>query len=46
MVKNQLTFEGKYFGIDHDGALLLENQHKEIIPFSSGEVSIKGIYNS
>ena len=46
VVKNQLTFEGKYFGIDHDGALLLENQHKEIIPFSSGEVSIKGIYNS
>ena len=39
------TIKGKYLGINDAGELLLEKETGNIISFSSGEVSIKGIYN-
>ena len=42
---NNETIKGKYLGINDSGELMLENETGEIISFSSGEVSIKGIYN-
>jgi BirA family biotin operon repressor/biotin-[acetyl-CoA-carboxylase] ligase len=42
---NNETIKGKYLGINDAGELLLEKKTGNIISFSSGEVSIKGIYN-
>ena len=42
---NNETIKGKYLGINDAGELLLEKETGNIISFSSGEVSIKGIYN-
>ena len=43
--RNNEIIKGKYLGINDSGELMLENETGEIISFSSGEVSIKGIYN-
>ena len=45
VVRNDEIIKGKYLGINNAGELMLENETGEIISFSSGEVSIKGIYN-
>jgi BirA family biotin operon repressor/biotin-[acetyl-CoA-carboxylase] ligase len=45
VARNDETIKGKYLGINDAGELLLENERGNIISFSSGEVSIKGIYN-
>ena len=45
VARNDEIIKGKYLGINDSGELLLENETGEIISFSSGEVSIKGIYN-
>lgn len=45
VARNNETIKGKYLGINDAGELLLEKETGNIISFSSGEVSIKGIYN-
>ena len=45
VARNNETIKGKYLGVNDAGELLLENEKGNIISFSSGEVSIKGIYN-
>ena len=45
VAKNDEVIKGKYLGVNDAGELLLENEKGNIISFSSGEVSIKGIYN-
>ena len=45
VARNDEIIKGKYLGINDSGELLLEKKIGEIISFSSGEVSIKGIYN-
>jgi BirA family biotin operon repressor/biotin-[acetyl-CoA-carboxylase] ligase len=45
VARNNETIKGKYQGINDAGELLLEKETGNIISFSSGEVSIKGIYN-
>jgi len=45
VARNDETIKGKYLGVNDAGELLLENEKGNIISFSSGEVSIKGIYN-
>ncbi len=45
VARNDEIIKGKYLGINDSGELLLEKEIGEIISFSSGEVSIKGIYN-
>lgn len=45
VARNNETIKGKYLGINDAGELLLEEETGNIISFSSGEVSIKGIYN-
>ena len=45
VARNGETIKGKYLGVNDAGELLLENEKGNIISFSSGEVSIKGIYN-
>ena len=45
VARNDETIKGKYLGINNTGELLLEDERGGIISFSSGEVSIKGIYN-
>ena len=43
--KDAEIIKGKYLGVNNLGELLLQNEKDEVISFSSGEVSIKGIYN-
>ena len=43
--KDAEIIKGKYLGVNDLGELLLQNEKDEVISFSSGEVSIKGIYN-
>ena len=43
--KDAEIIKGKYLGVNDLGELLLQNEKAEVISFSSGEVSIKGIYN-
>lgn len=45
VARNDEIIKGKYLGINDSGELLLKKEIGEIISFSSGEVSIKGIYN-
>ena len=45
VARNDEIIKGKYLGINDSGELLLKREIGEIISFSSGEVSIKGIYN-
>ena len=45
VARNDEIIKGKYLGISDSGELLLEKKIGEVISFSSGEVSIKGIYN-
>ena len=45
VARNDQVIEGEYLGINDAGELLLQNKRGNIISFSSGEVSIKGIYN-
>ena len=45
VARDNETIKGKYLGINDAGELLLEKETGNIISFSSGEVSIKGIYN-
>ncbi len=45
VARNDEIIKGKYLGINDSGELLLEKKIGDIISFSSGEVSIKGIYN-
>ena len=46
VARNDEIIKGKYLGLNDAGELLLEKETGNIISFSSGEVSIKGIYNS
>ena len=46
VARNGEIIKGKYLGLNDAGELLLEKETGNIISFSSGEVSIKGIYNS
>ena len=46
VARNDEIIKGKYLGLNNVGELLLEKETGNIISFSSGEVSIKGIYNS
>jgi len=45
VAKNNEIIKGRYLGINDAGELLVEKETGNIISFSSGEVSIKGIYN-
>ena len=45
VARNDEIIKGKYLGINDSGEILLEKEKGEIISFSSGEVSVKGIYN-
>jgi len=45
VARNDEIIKGKYLGLNDAGELLLENKKGNIISFSSGEVSVKGIYN-
>ena len=45
VARNDEIIKGKYLGLNDAGGLLLENKKGNIISFSSGEVSVKGIYN-
>ena len=45
VAKDDEIIKGKYLGLNDAGELLLEKETGNIISFSSGEVSVKGIYN-
>ena len=45
VARNDEIIKGKYLGLNSSGELLLEKETGNIISFSSGEVSVKGIYN-
>ena len=45
VARNNEMIKGRYLGINDAGELLVEKEAGNIISFSSGEVSIKGIYN-